>query len=158
MQRTLLNGKVLIGARTVLVYYLYVDVLIKMIKTRSPPDGFLAWLHVLMLMDDTVILATSRKELENKLGVLREYCDEYGMQVNESKTQFMVINGTPRGRESIVIGNLTVSHCTSYVYLGVIVTENGSATTSLKAHAARTSSAEPVPSGSGSPMSQILLS
>ena len=89
-----------------------------------------------MLMDDTVILATSRKELENKLGVLREYCDEYGMQVNESKTQFMVINGTPRDRESIVIGNLTVSHCTSYVYLGVIVTENGSATTSLKAHAA----------------------
>ena len=120
---------------SVFLFIIYVDVLIKMIKTRSPLDGFLAWLHVLMLMDDTVIFATSRKELTNKLEILREYCDEFGMQVNESKTQFMVINGTSRDREKIVVGNLTVTHCTSYVYLGVIVTENGSATTSLKAHA-----------------------
>ena len=30
----------------------------------------------------------------------------------------------------------TVKHCTSYVYLGAIITENGSATSSLKAHVA----------------------
>ena len=34
------------------------------------------------------------------------------------------------------MSDLTVKHCTSYVYLGVIVTENGSAALSLKAHVA----------------------
>ena len=75
---------------SVFLFIIYVDVLIKMIKTRSPVDGFLSWLHLLMLMDDTIIFATSRKKLEEKLGVLCEYCNEYGMQVNEGKTELMV--------------------------------------------------------------------
>ena len=107
-----------------------------MVKTRSPLDGFLSWLHILMLMDDTVIFATSREKLEEKLNVLGEYCQEYGMQVNETKTEFMVINGIAADKRTIIVGNLTVKHCTSYVYLGVIVTENGSPNTCLKAHIA----------------------
>ena len=72
--------------------------------------------------------------MEKKLNILKEYCDEYGMQINEKKTEFMVINGTKVDRENIVLEGMTVKHCTSYVYLGIIVTENGSAITSLKAH------------------------
>ena len=119
---------------SVFLFIIYVDVLIKMIKSRSVCDGFLSWVHLLMLMDDTVIFATSRKKLEEKLAILKEYCDEYGMIVNEVKTEFMVVNGSPCDREVIVVNGMIVKHCTSYVYLGVIVTENGSATTSLKAH------------------------
>ena len=121
---------------SVFLFIIYVDALIKMVKTKSPVDGFLSWLHVLMLMDDTVILATSRESLIKKLEILKEYCDEYGMQVNEKKTEFMVINGNMRDREKISFEGMSVSHCTSYTYLGVIFTENGSATTSLKAHVA----------------------
>ena len=121
---------------SVFLFIIYVDVLIKMIKTRSPPDGFLSWLHLLMLMDDTIIFATSREKLIKKLEILNEYCGEYGMQVNESKTEFMVVNGITSDRKDIVIGDLTVKHCTRYVYLGAIITENGSATSSLKAHVA----------------------
>ena len=107
-----------------------------MVKTRSRPDGFLSWLHLLMLMDDTVILATSRESLVEKLGILKDYCDEYGMQINEKKTEFMVVNGSTRDREKIVVNGMTVKHCSSYVYLGAIISENGSAATSLKAHVA----------------------
>ena len=89
-----------------------------------------------MLMDDTVIFATSRESLKKKLSILQQYCDEYGMQINEKKTEFMVINGSKTDRENISLSGMTVKHCTSYVYLGVIVTENGSALSSLKAHAA----------------------
>ena len=121
---------------SVFLFIIYVDVLIKMIKEKSPSDGFLSWLHLLMLMDDTVIFATSRKSLKGKLNILQQYCDEYGMQINEKKTEFMVIDGTKTDRENISLSGMTVKHCTSYVYLGVIVTENGSALTSLKAHAA----------------------
>ena len=69
----------------------FVDTLIVMFKQRCDNDGFLSWLHVLMLMDDTVILATSRRKLEEKLNILWEYCDTHGMLVNTDKTKFMVI-------------------------------------------------------------------
>ena len=107
-----------------------------MVKERSPCDGFLSWLHLLMLMDDTVILATSRESLQMKLSILKEYCDEYGMQINEKKTEFMVVNGCARDKENIVVEGMTVKHCTSYVYLGAIISESGSAATMLKAHVA----------------------
>ena len=48
----------------------------------------------------------------------------------------MVVNGSKSDREDIVANGLAVKHCTSYVYLGVVVTENGSAATSLKSHVA----------------------
>ena len=121
---------------SVFLFIIYVDVLIKMVKSRSPPDGFLSWLHLLMLMDDTIIFATSRKKLVKKLEILNEYCSEYGMLVNETKTEFMVVNGSVDDRKDIVMSDLTVKHCTSYVYLGVIVTEDGSATSAIKAHVA----------------------
>ena len=70
---------------SVFLFIIYADALIKMIKTRSPLDGFLVS-HI-----NTVIFVTSKRELTSKLKILCEYCDEYGMQVNESKTQFKVI-------------------------------------------------------------------
>ena len=121
---------------SVFLFIIYVDTLIKMVKERSPCDGFLSWLHLLMLMDDTVILATSRESLQMKLSILKEYCDEYGMQINEKKTEFMVVNGCARDKEIIVVEGMTVKHCTSYVYLGAIISESGSAATMLKAHVA----------------------
>ena len=48
----------------------------------------------------------------------------------------MVINGNVRDKDKISFEGMSVRHCTSYVYLGVIFTENGSAFTSLKAHVA----------------------
>ena len=46
-----------------------------------------------MLMDDTVILATSRAMFKKKLKILEKYCEEYGMVINADKTKFMVIHG-----------------------------------------------------------------
>ena len=40
---------------------------------------------------------------------LREYCDEYGMQVNEKKTEFMVINGNKSDREKINVNGMSQS-------------------------------------------------
>ena len=97
-------------------------------------DGFLSWLHILMLMDDAVIFATSKKLLIRKLHVLKDYCDEYGMLVNEKKTKFMIINGSLQDRSCITIDGLTINHCNNYIHLGVIVNKNG-ISTSLKAHA-----------------------
>ena len=66
----------------------FVNDLIKIIKEGCEADGFLAWIHILVLMDDTVLLATSRENMIKKITLLHNYCKEYGMKINQSKTKF----------------------------------------------------------------------
>ena len=42
----------------------------------------LGWLHVRMLMDNTVILATNRECLMLKLDILCDFCTSHGMNDN----------------------------------------------------------------------------
>ena len=44
-----------------LLFILYVNDLIKLIRETCEPDGFLSGLHLSMLMDDTVLLTTSQE-------------------------------------------------------------------------------------------------
>lgn len=43
-----------------LLFVIYVNDLIKLVKENCEDDGFLKWLHVLILMNDTVMLSSSR--------------------------------------------------------------------------------------------------
>ncbi len=117
------------------LFVIYVEMIIRMIKDNVNPDNFLDWLHTLMLMDDTVIFATSREKLEEKLKYLNAYCKEYGMVVNEKKTKLMVINGDDEDRKTIYMDTVAIKHTDSYVYLGAIITADGSTATSIAAHA-----------------------
>ncbi len=49
-----------------LLFIIFVNELVKMIKERCRPERFLDWLHILVLMDDIVLLATSRANLIKK--------------------------------------------------------------------------------------------
>ena len=77
-----------------LLFTLYINGLVRKMKTCCGIDGFLGLIHYLLLMDDTVILATTREMCLKKLGILQKFCIESGMIINQSKTKFMVINGT----------------------------------------------------------------
>ena len=82
------------------LFAMYINDLIKLIKETCEPDGFLLWLHLLALMDDTVLLATSRANLVKKVQLLVQFCKKYGMVINEKKTNLMVINGNMHNRGS----------------------------------------------------------
>ena len=56
------------------LFVLFVDEFIRLVKERTGTDGFLDWLHLLMLMDDTIIFATSREQLCEKLELLVKWC------------------------------------------------------------------------------------
>ena len=116
------------------LFVIFVDVLILMFKSRCVPEPIIQWLHVLMLMDDTIIFATSREKVQEKLDILNEYCKANGMQVNESKTKFMAINGSPMDKVSFMMGTHRVRHCDSYLYLGVPITADGHNDSTLKMH------------------------
>ena len=116
-----------------LLFVFYVDIKIRKIN-RYDPDGYLGVLNVMLLMDDTVILATSREACIAKFSLLVEYCDNYGMKINNSKTQFMVINAEPADKRTIRTDHLDVQYCKEYWYLGSPITDDGSPLTVMRAH------------------------
>ena len=117
------------------LFIVYVNDLVKLIKNSCESDGFLSWLHLLILMDDTVLLATSRENMKKKVKLLMDFCDKYGMVVNEKKTKLMVVNGSATDKEPIIIKNLSIKHCDLYIYLGSPFTSDGVTSSAIKAHA-----------------------
>ncbi len=91
-----------------LLFVIMVDDLIRIIKEGCGYDGFLRWLHILVLIYDTVLLSTSRVNMLRKLKLLGEYCHDYGMK---SKTKFFVINGSETDSEPLVVDDIGVEHC-----------------------------------------------
>ncbi len=79
-----------------------------------------------MLMDDTVLLSTTRDRMTQKLSLLKQYCDMYNMGINLTKTNFFVINASAVDKKAMVVDNLRVEWCDMYVYLGSPFTSNGS--------------------------------
>ena len=119
------------------LFILFVDELVRFMKL-SPPDGLLGWLHLLVLMDDTVIVASSHEKLCQKLEVLANWCNQSGMVINEDKTEYMSFNSNEK--QPILLfthaGMVTVSHCTEYVYLGCIITSDGKISSAVSKHVA----------------------
>ncbi|XP_045109713.1 uncharacterized protein LOC123503778 [Portunus trituberculatus] len=109
--------------------------LIKRIKEKFPPDGFLKWLHILVLMDDTVLLATTRQGMIDKLVEVQRYCNDYGMKMNEGKTKFFVINGSDGDSDQVVVNDSVMEHCMNYTYLGSPFTSDGSVSSAVEVHA-----------------------
>jgi exonuclease III len=116
-----------------LLFIVYVDKMIKMVKAFEN-DGFLGALHILMLMDDTILFATTKENLVKKFQICQDYCAEYGMSINQSKTKFMVINGKGDDFETIESRGIKVKYCKSYIYLGAPITDDGSYRTMINLH------------------------
>ncbi len=64
------------------LFVLYVNAMMHMIKQRCPVDGFLAWLHVMVMMDDTVILSTTRGGMKRKIEILYDFCRSHARHGN----------------------------------------------------------------------------
>ena len=116
------------------LFTLYVNELILSLKEQCGHDGFLGQVHCLMLMDDTVIMSTSREKCIEKLGVLMQYCSDSGMVINSKKTKFMVINGADRDKEPIVLRDITIENCDQYTYLGAVFRQDGKTSSAINAH------------------------
>ena len=104
------------GGSSCFLFTMFVNPLIRLLKAL-PPDGFLQDLHSLLLMDDAVIFASSRERMQQKLDVLSEYCLDYGMSINETKTKFLAVN-VGDSHVPFNIGELRVQKTESYIYLG----------------------------------------
>ncbi len=90
------------------LFIIFVNDLIKMIKNGAGIEGFLSWLRVLVLMDDTVLVATTRPNMIKKISIVQKYCDEYGMKMNLAIRIFFVIYCEQGDKEPLHVFGLTV--------------------------------------------------
>ena len=86
-------------------------------------------LHCLLYADDLVLLSESPEGLQKSLSKLSSYCEEWGLQINISKTKSLVFNNTGRlTSHKFYINNIPIDNCRNYVYLGVTFSISGSFT------------------------------
>ncbi len=74
------------------LFIIYVNDLIKMIKDGAGVEGFLSWLPILVLMNDTALVATTLPNMIKKITLVKKYCDEYGMEMNLAEANFLSLN------------------------------------------------------------------
>lgn len=117
-----------------ILFIMIIEKFIRDLKLHFPNDGFLGWLSSLAFMDDLVILSTSRESMICKLQLLDAFCDEYNMSINESKSNYFVINPFEDDTSSLFCGNKEISHVDYYKYLGCIFTADGKISTSITEH------------------------
>ena len=117
-----------------LLFTLYIDHMVKMLKNEIAADVFLGNLHTMLLMDDAVIVATSREMCERKMNIVLRFCSEYGMLINEKKTKFFVVNGAERDKQDLRVGEVGVSYAARYLYLGAWFTDTARMDAVLNMH------------------------
>ena len=79
-----------------LLFVFLINEFVKMLKSKCADDGYLKWLHCLILMDDTVILATTRSACLQKLDLLNQFCNMSGMVINAKKKKFCCYQWYPK--------------------------------------------------------------
>jgi hypothetical protein len=103
-----------------LIFNIYYDSILKQQEPISV-EGIQGGLRGLMFADDTVIVASTREELVNKLHLISIWCKENYMELNPSKCGTMEINSDeywPQMRP-VTYENDIIPSIDKYTYLGI---------------------------------------
>ena len=72
-----------------------------MIRNWCILEIFLYWLHILVLMDDTILLSTSQSNVFRKVEVIEQFYREYNETVTNDKKKLFVINGEDGDKDTV---------------------------------------------------------
>ncbi len=70
-------------------------------------------------MDGTVIFATSRQKMEQKLLKLKKAADDIGVIIHPTKSKYMTVN--TNDVESFIMDRITITYTPNYTYLGAMI-------------------------------------
>ena len=83
-------------------------------------------LHVLLYADDTIVMAETPEQLQKALNAVSDYCSQWNLTVNTSKTKIVIFSrGKVRRYPDFVFGSDKLDVVDEYVYLGVKFNYNG---------------------------------
>ena len=89
--------------------------------------------NTLSWADDLLIVSTSPEGLQNCLNKLQSYCYKWALEVNVSKTKFMVMSkGNTKLIPMVYLDNEPLEHVKQFKYLGIIVQQNGKFKAAIK--------------------------
>jgi hypothetical protein len=79
-----------------------------------------------MYVDDMVIFSNTKSGLQKKLDKLHEYCKEWCLEINSSKTQVLIFNKPGKHlKDNFTFNNNTIECVNDYKYLGMKFTSSG---------------------------------
>ena len=108
------------------LFSLYVSKLESMMRDQNLPGiDILSDIDILLLMyiDDLCIFSDNVIDLQRKINTLKQFCDEWGMKVNLSKTKIMVFRngGILKNIEKWYYGKDQIEVVSYYSYLGLVI-------------------------------------
>ena len=81
-------------------------------------------LSILAYADDLVLIAPNKLQLQQQLNILYKWCEQNGIAINVSKTNYMVLKGKKNATDCLTIGGSELEYVDSYKYLGVWIDSN----------------------------------
>ena len=100
------------------LFTFYINRTIQAVKQYGT-DGYLQTLHTLLVMDDTLLLATSREAMQRKFELLADSAHSLDMELHPVKSKFIVVNANDF--EPFQHGDISVAHIDQYMYVGTPV-------------------------------------
>ena len=87
----------------------------------------------LLYADDLVLISDTKEGLQQKLNILYDYCNNWCLEINTSKTKTIIFNKNGRlMKDTFSIGPETIESVKFYKYLGIILTISGKFTEARK--------------------------
>ena len=83
-------------------------------------------LVILLFADDTVLFSTSQDGLQRMLNLFENYCDEWKLTVNISKTKILIFTSGRYARNLVFFKGNELELVTEYKYLGIYLSKSGS--------------------------------
>ena len=116
------------------VYFKELSEQLNRATTNCPTLNGLTISH-LAWADDLVILALDQKSLQKQLSIIEDYCKKWGLEINVSKTKYMVLNSTLKGAGDWrpAINNNKLELVDTYCYLGILISSKGKFTEATNA-------------------------
>ena len=121
------------------VYFRDLSILLNNAVTNNPvlsgtPISHLAW------ADDVVLLSLDRDSMDKQILILEKYCHDWGLEINTSKTKYMVLNSRRSSNDNQAgprINGVELDRVDSYCYLGIKISSNGKFTNAVSSLAGK---------------------
>ena len=116
------------------LFLFYINDIFDMFEGIYGKSDFLNALHLLIHVDDTTLIATSRRLAESKIRSLITYCKRNQINLELSKCEFVVINGALEDKMALNLQNGVIKNAEYVTLLGSRISSSGNLQYDLNLH------------------------
>ena len=113
-------------------FKLYINDLSPLLEHTNCPTLMEQIVSHLLWADDLILLALDPATLQNQLNSLSQFCTDWGVEINMSKTKLIAFNSNKSDTFSLKLCNKHIQGADSYCYLGIEIDKSGKFTLARK--------------------------